>query len=268
MSKISTYDVAPVPKLADKLIGTSVGGTPDDGTYNFTLQELLTLFLPNIPANNLQGVLNYGNTATQDINLTGTIYTTDLDVSSIATILDSFLTGDTHITGGLFDVNTSIGTAGQVLTSTGFNVEWYTIPTVIPDLQQVLTAGNTANVDILLNADIQALDVSSDTATFSTDLTIDGTLTDGTASVGTAGKVLSSTGTGVQWVSLPVYSATSPLFFNSVTGVFSIQVANGTQDGYLTSADWITFNGKQCLLLEVNEDVVVEGFRLEESESF
>ena len=52
MSKISKYDVAPVPKLADKLIGTSVGGTPDDGTYNFTLQELLTLFLPNIPANN------------------------------------------------------------------------------------------------------------------------------------------------------------------------------------------------------------------------
>ena len=245
MSKISTYDVAPVPKLADKLIGTSVGGTPDDGTYNFTLQELLTLFLPNIPANNLQGVLDYGNTAIQDINLTGTIYTTDLDVSSVATILDSFLTGDTHITGGLFDFNASMGTAGQVLISTGFNVEWYTIPTVIPDLQQVLTAGNTANVDILLNADIQALDVSSDTATFSTDLTIDGTLTDGTASVGTAGKVLSSTGTGVQWVSLPVYSATSPLFFDSNTGVFSIQVANAVQSGYLTSADWITFDGKQ-----------------------
>ena len=215
MSKISTYDVAPVPKLADKLIGTSVGGTPDDGTYNFTLQELLTLFLPNIPANNLQGVLDYGNTAIQDINLTGTIYTTDLDVSSIATILDSFLTGDTHITGGLFDVNTSIGTAGQVLTSTGFNVEWYTIPTVIPDLQQVLTAGNTSTLDIILTSNLSALDVSSDTATFSTDITIDGTLTDGTASVGTAGKVLSSTGTGVQWVSLPVYSATSPLFFDS-----------------------------------------------------
>jgi hypothetical protein len=245
MSKISTYDVAPVPKLADKLIGTSVGGTPDDGTYNFTLQELLTLFLPNIPANNLQGILDYGNTAIQDINLTGTIYTTDLDVSSIATILDSFLTGDTHISGGLFDVNTSIGTAGQVLTSTGFNVEWYTIPTVIPDLQQVLTAGNTSTLDIILTSNLSALDVSSDTATFSTDLTIDGTLTDGTASVGTAGKVLSSTGTGVQWVSLPVYSATSPLFFDSITGIFSIQVANGTQDGYLTSADWITFNGKQ-----------------------
>ena len=36
----------------------------------------------------------------------------------------------------------------------------------------------------------------------------------------------------------------------------------------LGNVKYVTFNGKQCLLLEVNEDVVVEGFRLEESESF
>lgn len=36
----------------------------------------------------------------------------------------------------------------------------------------------------------------------------------------------------------------------------------------LGNVKYITFNGKQCLLLEVNEDVVVEGFRLEESETF
>ena len=75
MSKISTYEVTPVPKLADKLIGTSVGGEIEDITYNFTLSELLNLFIPNIPANTLQGVLDYGNTATQDIILDGTIYT-------------------------------------------------------------------------------------------------------------------------------------------------------------------------------------------------
>jgi hypothetical protein len=32
----------------------------------------------------------------------------------------------------------------------------------------------------------------------------------------------------------------------------------------LKNVKYITFNGKQCLLLEVNEDVVVEGFRLEQ----
>ena len=36
----------------------------------------------------------------------------------------------------------------------------------------------------------------------------------------------------------------------------------------LGNVKYITFNGKQCLLLEVNEDVVVEGFSLEESETF
>ena len=61
MSKISIYEVVPVPKLADKLVGTSVGGDPEDITYNFTLSDLLNLFIPNIPGNTLQGVLDFGN---------------------------------------------------------------------------------------------------------------------------------------------------------------------------------------------------------------
>lgn len=36
----------------------------------------------------------------------------------------------------------------------------------------------------------------------------------------------------------------------------------------LKNVKYVTFNGKQCLLLEINEDVVVEGFKLEESETF
>lgn len=36
-----------------------------------------------------------------------------------------------------------------------------------------------------------------------------------------------------------------PLHYNSGTGVFSIDVANTSQPGYLTSTDWNTFNGKQ-----------------------
>ena len=154
MSKISIYEVVPVPKLADKLVGTSVGGDPEDITYNFTLSELLNLFIPNIPGNTLQGVLDFGNTATQNINLTGIITTTTLNVGSTANILNSNLTGQTHITGGLYDRLNSIGTAGQVLTSTGTQVQWYTIPTVIPDLQQVLTSGNTAVNNIILTGNI------------------------------------------------------------------------------------------------------------------
>ena len=245
MSKISIYEVVPVPKLADKLVGTSVGGDPEDITYNFTLSELLNLFIPNIPGNTLQGVLDFGNTATQNINLTGIITTTTLNVGSTANILNSNLTGQTHITGGLYDRLNSIGTAGQVLTSTGTQVEWYTIPTVIPNLQQVLTAGNTAVNNIILTGNLSANNAALLTSTISTSLTLLGTLRDGLSSVGANNQVLSSNVTGVRWVNLPVYSATSPLLYNSGTGVFSIQQANASQNGYLSSADWITFDGKQ-----------------------
>jgi hypothetical protein len=118
-------------------------------------------------------------------------------------------------------------------------------PIFTPNLEQVLTEGNTSDIDILLDANLEALDVSADTATVGVNLTLGGTITDNSSAVGSAGQVLSSTVTGVAWVSLPVYSATSPLLFNPATGVFSIQVANSTQGGYLTANDWITFNGKQ-----------------------
>ena len=248
MSKISIYEVAPVPKLADKLVGTSVGGDPEDITYNFTLSELLNLFIPNIPGNTLQGVLDFGNTATQDIILNGTIFTTYLEVTDTATILDSFLTGETHITGGLYDRLNSVGTAGQVLRSTGTQVEWYSVPTVIPDLQQVLTSGNTAVNNIILTGNLSANNAALLTSTISTSLTLLGTLRDGLSSVGANNQVLSSNVTGVRWVNLPVYSATSPLLYNSGTGVFSIQQANASQNGYLSSADWITFDGKQTAI--------------------
>lgn len=246
MSKISTYEVVPVPKLADKLIGTSVGGEIEDATYNFTLQELLELFLPVIPANNLQGVLDYGNTATQDINLFGTITTTNLEVTDTANLFITYLNEETHIVGGVYDSEDSIGTSGQVLTSTGEGVAWVTLPPIFtPNLQQVLTEGNTSTIGIVLDATLEALDVDTDTATINTNITIDGTITDELSEVGTPGQVLSSTSTGVEWVSLPVYSAVSPLLFNNVTGVFSIQQASNVQGGFLSSSDWITFDGKQ-----------------------
>ena len=246
MSKISTYEVVPLPKLSDKLIGTSVGGEIEDITYNFTLQELLEVFLPAIPANNLQGILDYGNTATQDINLFGTITTTNLEVTDTANLFITYLNEETHIVGKLFDSINSVGTSGQVLISTGDGVEWYTLPPIFtPNLQQVLTEGNTADIDILLNANIEALDISANTETILENFSLFGTFTDATSSVGYNGQVLESTGASTRWIDLPIYSATSPLLFNSITNVFSIQVANSTQGGYLTANDWITFNGKQ-----------------------
>jgi hypothetical protein len=51
--KINSYTIAALPKLDDRLIGTSVNGTPPDGTYNFTPQELLELYEANFNAPNI-----------------------------------------------------------------------------------------------------------------------------------------------------------------------------------------------------------------------
>lgn len=49
-------------------------------------------------------------------------------------------------------------------------------------------------------------------------------------------------------IELTDISATSPIFYNNSTGVISSQAANGSQNGYLTSTDWSTFNGKQATI--------------------
>ncbi len=53
MGKINSYPVAALPKLDDRLVGTSVGGSPQNGTYNFTPAELLALFQANFNASNI-----------------------------------------------------------------------------------------------------------------------------------------------------------------------------------------------------------------------
>jgi hypothetical protein len=53
MSKINSYSVVAVPKLTDKLVGTSIDGVPADVTYNFTLQQLLNLFSANFSASTI-----------------------------------------------------------------------------------------------------------------------------------------------------------------------------------------------------------------------
>ena len=50
MGKINSYPVNALPKLNDRLVGTSTGGVPLNGTYNFTPAELLQLFQSNFNA--------------------------------------------------------------------------------------------------------------------------------------------------------------------------------------------------------------------------
>lgn len=52
-----------------------------------------------------------------------------------------------------------------------------------------------------------------------------------------------------------LFSATSPIFYDSSTGIISSQAASGSQNGYLTSTDWSTFNGK----LSANQTITLSG---------
>jgi hypothetical protein len=85
----------------------------------------------SLPVDNLQTVLNAGNTATQNIILTGDITSTKI------------------IPGNIQDDTSSIGTTGQVLSKTASGIRWINNPTVLtPGLNDVLLVGNTVYSDI------------------------------------------------------------------------------------------------------------------------
>jgi hypothetical protein len=80
-------------------------------------------------------------------------------------------------------------------------------------------------------------------------LTLTTTGNNGSATlVGSTLNVPTYTLAGLGGISLTGLSASSPLSYNNTTGAFSIQVANASQNGYLSSSDWSTFNGKQAAL--------------------
>ena len=63
------------------------------------------------------------------------------------------------------------------------------------------------------------------------------------------GTVLTVVANGIGGgASKAAFSATAPMAYDSNTGVFSMPAATGSQNGYLTSANWTTFNNKQNAL--------------------
>lgn len=116
MAKISTYATEVFPQLTDKIIGTSTIGTPDDETVNFTVADLLSLYVSNV---GLQEVLDTNNTAIQDINLSGAISTTDLSATN-----DIYVAGSSVRVGkgeGTGLRNTVLGTQCLYINTTGYN---------------------------------------------------------------------------------------------------------------------------------------------------
>ena len=134
MSKIATYSLADTPlQLSDRLIGTEAPRTPPTATplatKNFSLGELLQLFSANFPAATLQEVLDAGNTATEDINLTGNITSTLITPTNIEDVLGSQ------------------GATFQFLSKAANGINWVNLPVNYPTLDEVLTTGNVSTQD-------------------------------------------------------------------------------------------------------------------------
>jgi hypothetical protein len=116
----------------------------------------------NLPVDNLQAVLDAGNTATQSITLVGNITSTRI------------------IPGNIQDDTTGIGTTGQFLSKTASGIRWVNAPaTTTPGLGDVLSVNNTAINNINLTGNVTATSFIKTGGTNLQYLMADGSVTTG-----------------------------------------------------------------------------------------
>ena len=124
MAKISNQNVYPptTPTVEDLLIGTNVEDA--NATVNFTVQSIVDLANGSGIVPDLQAVLNSGDTATEDINLTGDITSstvTSPTITSTSLISGNIIqsSGGIILSSGTFTSGGSNGFQGQTLISNG-----------------------------------------------------------------------------------------------------------------------------------------------------
>ena len=211
MAKIENTTVYPTvtPASEDLLIGTDV--SDNNKTVTFLVSSVSGA---GGIAQGLQSVLDTGNTATQNLSLTG-------NITVVGTITPTTLTA-----------SNGVGTAGQILSSTGTGLQWIASPSVsCCDLDSVMAVGNTTSRDLLITGNIDMSGIgkalkltngvdmtlavgssitTSDAINLGTTLNFGATTTinDYSGATGSAGQVLTvnAAGTGVEWGTLPTQS--------------------------------------------------------------
>ena len=151
--------------------------------------------------------------------------------------------------GHLCQIITTFSTGITALNGLTTQVQYFQVGTSGTDFNiSSTTATHTFNLPTASAANRGALS-SADWTTFNnkqSTLSLTTTGNSGSATlVSNTLNVPTYTLAGLGGISLTSLSATTPLSYNNTTGAFSIQVANTSQDGYLSSTDWNTFNGKQ-----------------------
>jgi len=257
MAKISNLIAYPTvaPQLGDYVIGTDTSSSNE--TVNFTLQSIANI----IPADTLSEVLTAGNTATNNI----------------------ILTGNLSITGTYADSSGDVGVSGQVLSSTATGTNWInnvdgsgTLNTLAKWTPDGDTLGNSSITDdgtsvivansIYLqgsiieigNAVADAVTVKG-TTTFVQKAAFNSTIIDGGGNAGGSGQVLSSTVTGVQWIDQLPSGLNFQGAWNAATNIPALASGVGVQGYYYIvetpgttnldgnnswqTGDWAIYNG-------------------------
>tara|TARA_R110002020_G_scaffold28732_4_gene91230 strand:- start:1141 stop:2943 length:1803 start_codon:yes stop_codon:yes gene_type:complete len=249
MAKIENTTAYPTvtPAADDLLIGTDVNNSNE--TVTFTVSSIVGA---GGVAQDLQSVLTTGDTATENINLTG-------NITVVGTVYPTTITAVG-----------ATGNAGQILSSTGTGIQWIDSPTVTCcGLNDVLTVANIATTDIYVNgADLYiqnaggsltvrnpaTVDVAG-VSTFSNTINVNATsinfnatgqINDGTGATGTTGQFLTSTGTGLAW------SSTLPTAANPT--LQQVLTAGNTAAGV-----GITFSGTSTTVFGANNGINSSG---------
>ena len=130
--------------------------------FQFLSKGAVSINWVNLPVDNLQAVLNAGNTATQNITLVGNITSTII------------------IPGNIQDDLGLLGTAGQFLSKTTSGIRWVNAPTsTTPGLGDVLSVNNTAINNINLTGNVTATSFIKTGGTNLQYLMADGSVTTG-----------------------------------------------------------------------------------------
>ena len=203
-----------------KASGTSI--TYDNSTY-LTTSAAASTYLTISNASSTYLPLSGGT-------LTGSLNGTSIILSSSISATQGLFTNTTSV------INGDQSSARLIISNTGSGGQAVNLIAGNPNVDQTgfsIAYGNTK----FLRFD------STGAATFSSLVTASSLIKSG----GTSSQFLKADGSidSSAYITLTSLSAVNPLFYNSTYGTFSINQANTSTSGYVSSTDWNTFNNKQ-----------------------
>jgi hypothetical protein len=204
-------------------------------------------------------------------NSTGVLNVPTYTLAGLGGITASFLSGGTGITynsstgviaySGTVYTDASIRALFSAGTGITYNSSTGAITNTAPDQTVSISAGTGMSVSGTYPSFTIAY-----TGTVYTDSSIRGLFSLTTTGTSGAASYNASTGVinvpnytlaGLGGISLTALSGTAPITYNSSTGVIGITQASTSTNGFLSSTDWNTFNGKQSALTLGNVSEVV-----------